>query len=253
MKFLIAVTALLVLFVTSVAAQGAQGACTLQITKNVPTTYTSCRVLAASSGAIFAWSFSNKTYVLNATIYEQPEKAGGWTAWGINSANIPSMYPGNIIACYPDQSGTAAVKQFHLSGYSESGVRPGNELNFTSTACTIDTSTSPPTNYMQFSLQLNQSYTAFSQIYGKGPGVDFSQPNILLRHSPTDNFGQRITITTGAVSDVTSISNQMLKNVSERPFGLRWMYDLGLVSSGRYKLCKHRWALRWLASGFLIT
>ena len=219
MKFLTAVTALLVLYVTSVAVD-AQGACNLQVTKNVPTTYTSCRVLAAGSGAIFLWSFSNRTFVLNATIYEQPEQAGGWTAWGINEDNAPSMSPGNVIACYPDQSGTATVKQFHLSGYSESGVRPGNLLNFTTTACTIDTSTSPPTNYMQFSLQLNQSYTAFSEIYGKGPGIDFSQPNILLRHNPTVNFGQEITITTGLVSEESSTPRRSLKCVSAARFDL---------------------------------
>lgn len=232
MNIFTAVTALLILHVRSVAAV-AQGACTLQISKNVPTTYTSCRVLEASSGAIFAWSFSNTTFVLNATIYEQPEQAGGWTAWGINEANTPSMAPGNVIACYPDQSGTATVKQFHLSGLSESSVRPGNKLNFTKTACTIDTSTSPPTNYIQFTLQLNQSFTAFSQIYGKGPGVDFSQPNILLRHNPADNFGQHITITTGDISEVTSILNQNLKNTHGFLNAVGWgiLLPLGAIFS----------------------
>lgn len=232
MKFLTPVTALLILYVRSVAA-AAQGACTLQITKNVPTTYTSCRVLETSTGANFAWSFSNTTYVLNATIYEQPEQAGGWTAWGINEANVPSMAPGNVIACYPDQSGTATVQQFHLSGLAESGVRPGNKLNFTKTACTIDTSTSPPTNYIQFTLQLNQSYEAFSQIYGKGPGVDFSQPNIILRHNPIDNFGQHITITTGAVSDVVAIIDQSLKNTHGTLNAIGWgiLLPLGAIFS----------------------
>ena len=237
MKFLSVLTAL-ILYAHSGSAN-AQGACSLIISKNVPTTYTSCRALYASTGAIFAWSFSNETYVLNATIHEQPEQAGGWTAWGINEDNAPSMSPGNVIACYPDQSGTAIVKQFHLSGYSESGVRPGNKLNFTTTACTIDTSTNPPTNYMQFSLQLNQSYTAFSQNYGKGPGVDFSQPNILLRHNPTDNFGQQITITTGLVSEKSSTPRKSSKCVSAARFDLSQTSDSRLVKCGQFIVQVH--------------
>ena len=236
-KYLSVLTALL-LYVHSSSAD-AQGSCTLQISKNIPTTYTSCRVLEASTGAIFAWSFSNTTYVLNATIYEQPEQAGGWTAWGINEANTPSMAPGNVIACYPDQSGTATVMQFHLSGLLESSIRPGNKLNFTKTACTIDTSTSPPTNYIQFSLQLNQSYTAFSQIYGKGPGVDFSQPNILLRHNPTVNFGQQITITTGLVSEESLTPCKILKIVSAARFDLFQTSDSRLVKCGHFSVRVH--------------
>lgn len=167
--------------------------------------YSSCSVLSGNSAQL-SWNYDSRTSLLSAVYVFQPEQTGGWIAWGINHNDTTDMEVSSSLACFPDASGVAVVKQYLLTGTRSSEVFLGGNLNVSSSSCVIDNSQSPGTIYLQFSLYLESGKSTIYHVYGAGPGVDTTS-FALEKHDPDGNFGDKLVLVQASPPPDSSITS----------------------------------------------